>query len=529
MTAPEMATPTANFLPTVPVSGSGLSFIDPLLGGSKWGATGAGTGVTLSYSVAPAGAVWSPDYAVFLENEPSQFTPLDPMQAAAFRQALQAWADVADIRFVEVAESASAVGEVRVGFSGVLSSTNAAAWAYLPGDYPEAGDIWLDPNYAENLAPDAGGFGYLTFMHEIGHALGLSHPFESTPALGGAYDNLQYTIMSYTDSPLYSNMGYPVTPMLYDIAAIQYLYGPNMSHKAGDDTHSFSSSTSTISTIWDAGGIDTLSAENQSLPATIDLHEGSYSSIGPDNSGKPAAANIAIAFNARIENARGGLGDDRLIGNDGANVLDGGPGADVLNGGLGDDTYIVDNRGDSIVEPKMGGGTDTVAAEVSFTLSKLLENLVLTGEANLDGAGNKLANSLVGNAGDNELNGGKGNDRLAGGLGSDTLIGSKGLDVFVFDTALGAGNVDTLSGFSARDDTIQLSLSVFDSLAGTGILSSSEFFIGSAAQDAGDRILYDSGSGGLYYDADGSGSGVAVQFAALGSGLALTAGDFLVA
>lgn len=523
-----MATPDTNSIPTSITPASGVSYIDALLGGTQWGNSGVGTGITLTYSVPQTGATWSPDYAIYLDNEPSQFSALNESQAEAFGYALQAWADVANIQFVEIEESSSLVGEVRVGFSSVLTSTDAAAWAYLPADYPEAGDIWLDPNYGPNVTPTEGSYGYLTLLHEIGHALGLTHPFESIPPLPSSYDNLQYTIMSYTDSPLYATMDYPVTPMLYDIAAIQYLYGPNMSFHTGDDTYEFSDTASTIMAIWDAGGNDTLSAENQSLAATIDLREGYFSSIGPDNLGNAAKSNIAIAFGAAIENALGGNGDDKLIGNDSDNLLDGGSGADSLNGGLGNDTYVIDNAGDSILEPKRGGGIDTVISEISYTLGKTLENLVLSGGDDIDGNGNKYANLLYGNSGNNTLNGGKGNDILFGGEGNDVLIGGKGLDVFVFDTDLDSGNVDTLSGFSARDDTIVLSLSIFDDLFGSGILSVNEFVIGNAAQDSDDHIIYNNSTGALYYDPDGNGTDAAAQFASLASGLALTANNFSV-
>lgn len=541
-----MATPTSNSVPTSITTSSGTSYIDPLLGGTKWG-TGVGTGVTLTYSVPQAGAVWSTDYTTYLDNEPSQFTALSESQAEAFEYALEAWANVANIQFVAIEETSSLVGEIRIGFSGVLSSTDAAAWAYLPTDYAEAGDIWLDPNYSPNINPTEGSSGYLTLLHEIGHALGLTHPFESAPTLPTRYDNLQYTIMSYTDSPLYANMDYPVTPMLYDIAAIQYLYGANMSYHTGDDTYEFSNTTSIIMTIWDAGGNDTLSAENQSLAATVDLRAGHYSSIGPDNLGNAATQNIAIAFGAVIENAVGGNGNDTLIGNDGNNTLDGGAGQDKLTGGLGNDTldgglgldtldggtgndtYVIDNAGDVIIEPKKNGGVDTVVTELSTTLTKVLENLTLTGDETLNGTGNTLNNLLIGNDGNNRLDGGKGSDTLDGGLGNDTLVGGKGLDVFVFDTALGSSNVDTISSFSTRDDTIQLSLSIFDDLLGTGVLASSEFFIGSAAHDADDRIIYDNTTGALYYDLDGNGAEAATQFAILGTSLSLTVNDFIVA
>lgn len=524
-----MASPNFNSIPTTETANSGISYVNSLLGGTKWGAGGAGTGVTLTYSIPSSGASWSPDYATnYLSNEPSGFVALNASQASVFEAALQTWANVADIHFTEVSETASLVGEIRVGFSQVLTATDAAAWAYLPFDHPAAGDIWLDPNYAPNINPVPGDYGFLVLVHEIGHALGLTHPFESNPQLSTQYDTLQYTVMSYTDSPLYANMDYPVTPMLYDIAAIQYLYGANMSYNTGDDTYTFSNTANTVKAIWDAGGDDTLSAENQSLPAIIDLNEGHYSSIGPDNSGNAATQNIAIAFNASIENAIGGSGNDTLIGNAGDNRLDGGLGADMLYGGLGNDTYVVDNPADSVIDAKRNGGIDTLETNLSSVLSKVIENLTLTGDDNLDGMGNKLDNLLMGNEGDNALNGNKGSDTLNGGLGNDFLIGGKGLDVFVFDSMPGNGNIDTIGDFSVRDDSIFLSFHIFDGLAGTGPLASAELCIGNAALDSDDHIIYDNASGSLYYDADGNGAGAATQFASLSANLPLTASDFVV-
>ncbi len=160
----------------------------------------------------------------------------------------------------------------------------------------------------------------------------------------------------------------------------------------------------------------------------------------------------------------GYAGDDSLSGGSGRDVLIGGEGADTLIGGAGDDTYYVDNAGDTVVEAA-GEGTDTVVASVTYTLTTEVENLKLTGAANLTGTGNDLDNGLAGNDGDNVLDGGLGNDRLNGGRGHDTLIGGGGNDRLDggagADTmAGGAGNdrlnggvdADTMSG-GAGDDT----------------------------------------------------------------------------
>ena len=133
-------------------------------------------------------------------------------------------------------------------------------------------------------------------------------------------------------------------------------------------------------------------------------------------------------------------------------------------------------------------------------------------------AGNELAQELYGDAGANGLNGLGGND---------TLVGLGGADSFVFSTALGASNVDRLADYSVADDTVLLDNAVFTGLA-DGALAAGAFATGAAASDADDRILYNSATGALLFDADGLGGVAAVQFATLSAGLSLTSADFLV-
>jgi serralysin len=153
--------------------------------------------------------------------------------------------------------------------------------------------------------------------------------------------------------------------------------------------------------------------------------------------------------------------------------------------------------------------------------------LTLTGVAAITAAGNSLNNILIGNSAANTLYGFDGNDRVDGGLGADTLQGGTGADTYVFSSALGGGNVDQVVGFSVVDDTIRLSNAVFTGLA-LGTLNANAFHIGASAGDADDRIIYDSGTGALYFDVDGAGGAAQVQFASLLAGLALTNSDFIV-
>jgi Ca2+-binding RTX toxin-like protein len=146
-------------------------------------------------------------------------------------------------------------------------------------------------------------------------------------------------------------------------------------------------------------------------------------------------------------------GNDSLDGSFGNDLLDGGTGADTLYGYKGNDTYVVDNAGDTVTEDATSDGTDLVKSSVSFVLPSNIEKLSLTGSANINGGGNGLANSIVGNTGNNTLSGGSGNDTLRGGHGSDTVTGGSGADVFVF--ADGDG-FDTVTDFANGSDRFNL-------------------------------------------------------------------------
>ena len=135
---------------------------------------------------------------------------------------------------------------------------------------------------------------------------------------------------------------------------------------------------------------------------------------------------------------------------------------------------------------------------------------------------------LTGGSGNDRLIGSGGNDTLFGGGGNDTLEGGSGADVFVFNGVPGAGNVDEIADFSVAEDRIHLENAIFTALGAAGGLSAAAFHIGTGAATAAHRVVYEAGTGALFYDADGSGAGGQVQFATLTAGLGLTSAEFTI-
>jgi len=358
--------------------------INSLLIGQQWGPL-FGEHINLSYSIPQGNTYWVEDYA---GNEPSNWSALNSSQINAFRMTLNAWAEVANITFIEVDDELT-YGDIRIAFSQIVSDNpTAAGWAYIPGEPDESGDIWLDRFAGGTYQPTS--FGYTTVLHELGHALGLAHPFESKDnndsLLVGVENTSQYSIMSNNDfdgvGSTFTTTGpnsynwYPVqptTPMLYDLLAIQYLYGANLTTRTGDDTYVFSNSRAELQTIWDAGGSDTFDLSNQNTDLRVDLNDGRFSSIGiketwDDNLGIVVSAandNIAIAYDAIIENVIGGAGDDILTGNQFNNQLKGGLGSNILIGGQGIDTAIYDGSFSDYFLANKGFGQLTVSTSAT--------------------------------------------------------------------------------------------------------------------------------------------------------------------
>ncbi|MDT6918974.1 M10 family metallopeptidase [Pseudomonas atacamensis] len=350
---------------SLPSTLTGNAIVDSLISGTYWvGANWTPTGPTnLSYSfMAPGTSYFVIDYSP--DNEYNALYELTTGQKNAVTSALGAWSAVANLNFTLTTDTISNVGDMRFGGYRLMDD-KTAAWAYFPSNTPVAGDVWIGPQ-TNDANPGKGSYDYLTFVHEIGHALGLKHPFDTSSTnntlLDPTLDDVHFTVMSYNSNYSYQ----PTTPMVLDIIAIQSLYGANMAWQAGDTVYKWAANQSIFETIWDGGGNDTIDGSNQLAAVSINLNEGAYSQIGKAfvdyNNLTAINDGLAIAYGARIENAIGSVFNDILTGNALNNTLDGGAGADTMIGGGGNDTYYVDNIGD--VQAGFGWDAGRVSAGV---------------------------------------------------------------------------------------------------------------------------------------------------------------------
>jgi Peptidase M10 serralysin C terminal/Matrixin len=299
--------------------------------------------------------------------------PWTAEEQAAYRAALDTWAAVANVTFVEAFDydSADLVEHVYAdpdGASPILGlhetpeqafNTDGTAWGIYNGD----GLGWT------SVGLQVGGYGFITFAHELGHALGLAHPHDhgggsglfpgvtngdSTDLGDNALNQGVFTTMTYNDgwrsSPFggshFEGYGWQAGPMAFDIAAIQDLYGANMSYHADANTYVLPDTNGAgtyYSCIWDAGGTDEI-VYNGTRNAVIDLRAATLDN-SPTGGGVVSYADLiyggfTIAHNVVIENAQGGAGNDLITGNEAANILTGGGGNDSETGGGGGDSFV---------------------------------------------------------------------------------------------------------------------------------------------------------------------------------------------
>ncbi len=245
-------------------------------------------------------------------------------------------ASVVDLHFVE---TTNANGANTIAFAN-NAQTGSAGYAQYPSDIASGSDIFLNSATAGNLTPRDGENAALTLIHELGHALGIKHPFSQPDATGdadgGPYlpateDTTTWTVMSYTSDPAQYHLAYSAL----DIAALQYLYGPSTTARTANDSYVVSASAANFG--WDGGGTDTLDASAQTLPVTLYLEPGYWGYVGSKASTITAAGQVTVNFGTVIEDLKGGAGADKLVGNSANNAITGGAGNDTIDGGAGTD------------------------------------------------------------------------------------------------------------------------------------------------------------------------------------------------
>jgi Ca2+-binding RTX toxin-like protein len=430
-----MASPIKNSLRTEavdPFDLLGNHLAASLLGPRQWLWSGKPLKVTYSFPE---------DLATHIDpyssrNEWSAWQAIEDYEKGSIVSALDRWAAVTGLRFVEVADDALTVGDLRFAKS-MQVDAGFAGHAYLPADHPSAGDIWFKPDSWHGYT-NLGDHDFLASLHEIGHALGLRHSFEwsnGNPPLSGAYDNHFYTVMSYSASP-WTRDGYasfhPTTPMFLDIVAIQALYG-QVYRNPGNDTYIFHENAEYWETITDSGGTDKI-VYLGTRGTVIDLRPGAFSKLSTEiyfSDGISSRATVCIGPDVMIEAARGGDGADTLGGNRGNNVLNGDDGNDRLHGREGHD----------------------------------------------------------------RLYGSAGHDLLVGGKGRDRLYGSEGHDRFDFNALSESGRTaktrDQIMDFERGVDVIDLRS--IDATAGSGN-DGFKFVKAAAFKGAGQLRIKDLGS-----------------------------------
>ena len=382
--------------------------INALLSGYKWGGS-TGSGATVSFSFpwsnrssavfsGPNGSAYSSNGEAFA----TYYFGLNSIEQTAAINALQAWANVASINFLQTADNATTVGDIRFAFTSTSKITNEWGYANYPNSYyPNAGDVWINYKYDADTNWSAGTYNFEALMHEIGHTLGLKHPgnydaggsLPSPPYVPSNLDNRTETIMSYNNvNSLYVSVSKnasgayswasrtinPETPMVLDIQAIQYIYGANNTYHNGDDVYTFDASSPFLKAIWDAGGNDTISIANFKTNCTVDLRPGHYSTIAilsdkttginwttaPPVPTYDNTPNLGIAYDCIIENVIGGSGNDTIYQNQANNNIDGGYGVDTVYYSGNKSNYIITSlsQGFMIKDTRSGSpdGTDTL-------------------------------------------------------------------------------------------------------------------------------------------------------------------------
>jgi Ca2+-binding RTX toxin-like protein len=495
-----------------------------LLSGVYWGGLEVTGPVFLTYSFLGAAPASHADPGV-MGSAVTTFQAFDGPDRALARTALAEWADASGLTLLEVAPALGSLNFAWYDFTGTVWD-GAGGFAFFPfGEwsgfsYPyfsdqmppgtAAGDIFINLDFIVGGLPD-----YDLLLHEIGHALGFKHPFEEfgdhDETLDPALDNNTNTVMSYT-GPTIGTLG----PL--DLDAVAAVYGAPGS-----------GGTQIAFWWWDP----VLFRLTQDGDGGAEVIQGV--TVADIITGRGGADTVLGLEGADTLN--GGAGNDLIFGGGGVDDINGGPGADTMLGGRQNDRYVVDDADDWVIEAA-GQGTDHVISSASFFLWENVENLTLTGSADIDGFGNEAINRIAGNAGANLLYGFGGNDNLIGGAGDDTLnggggrdrlTGGIGADWFLFENAV--DGPDKIVDFVSGEDLFFMASEGFGGLP-SGTLDPANFvahasYLATAASGMA-QFVYHTGAGVLLFDADGAGGAAAQRVAALVGAPAVAASDFLL-
>ncbi len=437
---------------------SGASYVDALTSGVSWSGT-AGQAITIGYS-----------FGISYENG----ALFGSAAQTAARDAMQAWANVANITFSNVSTSlADLTFSKDVLGSGVAGLTTT----YYTSTTLSSAEVQIDTDYTSF---PVGGFAYLVMLHEMGHALGLKHAGDYgdgdiAPFLSASEDTYNATVMSYVPAASVNDTYSPVGPMIYDIAAMQYLYGANTGYNNGNSTYSFNGAH-TAYAIWDGGGVDMISASTYAGNAVINLRENlnSETTIGDTH--------LWMAVGANIENAEGGSGLDSITGNALANALYGKAGGDTLFGGDNNDTLV---GGTAIVDPTDGADSIVGGAGSDVIYGNGGGDTIMGGSAVADPSDS--ADTIYGGGGSDIIYGNGGSDTLCGGGSSvdpndsaDTVYGGGGSD-----TILGNGGDDSLCGGGSVVDPNDVADMLYGGAGNDYVLGNggADTLVGSAGND----------------------------------------------
>ena len=319
-----------------------------------------------------------PSYDTDLDNAKG-WTAFTDTQIARTKQALELITNIFDFKFVE-SNNSSALNTLT--FANNIQS-DSAAYAKIPSKYFFGSDIFMDKSGGINNLSD-GTYGALTLIHEIGHALGLKHPFTGkdnvTPYLPTAENKTLWTLMSYESSP--DQYSFNFSPL--DIAALQFIYGPSTKARTGNDNYAISQNSYNF--IWDGVGNDTLDASALTQGATLYMTPGYWSFVGSARASTITSAGQAtVNFGTVLENLIGSAFADNLHGNDVNNVINGGAGNDQITGGGGGDQITGGGGNDNI---DGGIGIDIAifsGASKGYKISTEATSVLVTGDAITDG------------------------------------------------------------------------------------------------------------------------------------------------